>query len=223
MDDRDELPAVDAPPTASQNAARYIRQLIFDGLLEDGIQVPREAVAEALGVSAVPVREALISLSREGWVTIVPNRGAFVVALTEQTVHDHFELYGLVYGLLARYGCERGTPESLGRLHTVVARIGTTEDPDDVAKLAHAFNAVLLEDAASPRLAATIESLHTLVPGNLFAEIPGATANAQRGFAAILAAIEAADATAASAACGRLMQHHGDLVVRELRRRGSLA
>ena len=62
------------------------------------MRVPQDAIAQDLGVSRIPVREALIVLEREGWVTNEMHRGAFINALDEPTVHDHYELFGLIYG-----------------------------------------------------------------------------------------------------------------------------
>ncbi len=56
--------------SSGDEAARFIRRAIFDGTLRPGARVPQDQVAEALGISRIPVREALIALEREGWVTI---------------------------------------------------------------------------------------------------------------------------------------------------------
>ena len=86
---------------SGQYIASHIRRLIFEGELRAGMRVPQDAIASDLGVSRIPVREALIVLEREGWVTNEMHRGAFISALDEQAVHDHYELYGLIYGFAA--------------------------------------------------------------------------------------------------------------------------
>ena len=87
---------------SGQYIASYIRRLIFEGELRAGMRVPQDAIASDLGVSRIPVREALIVLEREGWVTNEMHRGAFISALDEQAVHDHYELFGLIYGFAAK-------------------------------------------------------------------------------------------------------------------------
>src|SRR5205807_1670763 len=67
--------------SSGNQAADYIRTLIFEGQLRPGQRVPQEDVAEALSLSRIPVREGLIALEREGWVSIELNRGAFVNTL----------------------------------------------------------------------------------------------------------------------------------------------
>jgi DNA-binding GntR family transcriptional regulator len=56
--------------SSGDRAALYIRRLIFDGELRPGARVPQDDVARSMGISRIPVREALIALEREGWVTI---------------------------------------------------------------------------------------------------------------------------------------------------------
>jgi DNA-binding GntR family transcriptional regulator len=65
--------------SSGEAAALHIRKLIFDGYLRPGARVHQDDVARGLGISRIPVREALIALEQQGWVTIEPNRGAFVV------------------------------------------------------------------------------------------------------------------------------------------------
>jgi len=52
--------------SSGDQAALYIRRLMFDGDLRPGTRVPQDEIAQALGVSRIPVREALIALEREG-------------------------------------------------------------------------------------------------------------------------------------------------------------
>src|SRR5438552_1306263 len=74
--------------SSGEQAAAYTRRLIFEGELRPGDRVPQHDVAEALALSRIPVREALIALEREGWVTIELNRGAFINALDADAVRD---------------------------------------------------------------------------------------------------------------------------------------
>ena len=74
--------------SSGDQAALYIRRLIFDGDLRPGTRVPQDEIAQTLGVSRIPVREALIALEREGWVTIELHRGAFINALDEDAVRE---------------------------------------------------------------------------------------------------------------------------------------
>src|SRR5438309_4938898 len=102
--------------SSGDEAALLIRRMIFDGELRPGERVPQDDVAAMLGISRIPVREALIALEREGWVTIEMHRGAFVNSLDAPAVRDNYELFGIVYGFAARRAIERSGQELLVRL-----------------------------------------------------------------------------------------------------------
>jgi DNA-binding GntR family transcriptional regulator len=53
--------------SSGEQVRQYVRRRIFDGVLKQGQRVPQDAIAKTLGVSRIPVREALIALEREGW------------------------------------------------------------------------------------------------------------------------------------------------------------
>ena len=110
---------------SGEHIASYIRRLIFEGELRPGMRVPQDAIAQELGVSRIPVREALIVLEREGWVTNEMHRGAFINTLDEPTVHDHYELFGLIYGFAAKRALARAAddlPEQLGAIQVQFAQ-----------------------------------------------------------------------------------------------------
>src|SRR3954467_10878345 len=133
-----------------EEAARYIRGLIFDGDLKPGTRVPQDDIARGLGVSRIPVREALIALEREGWVTIEMNRGAFVNALDARSVRDNYELFGLIYGFAAERALDRSGDELIGRLRELKAA-SVTKDPIEFEAVATAFHAAVVDAAKSPK------------------------------------------------------------------------
>lgn len=214
-------PPTTGPSRASGEVAElYIRHLIFDGHLRPGERVPQDDIAAALGLSRMPVREALIALERGGWVRIEHNRGAFVCALDEQDVRDHYALYGLIFGFAAELAAARGGPDLAVRLHRLVRDLQATDDADDAERLVMAFHHEILDAAASPRTRAVVRTLPTLVPGNFFDQVPGAVEAQRRDLAAIARAVRAGDGHKAASAYERLMRRHGDQVVELLTHRG---
>lgn len=206
--------------SSGEQAALYIRRLIFDGRLRQGDRVPQDEIARTLGVSRIPVREALLSLEREGWVTIRPHRGAFIGSLDEAAVRDHYALYGLVYGFAAQRATERSTPEMVARLSGICDRLAEENDPSAVARLNREFDRVIMEAASSPRLRAVLRAMVGIVPGNFFALVPGAVEVEHTGSRAILAAIAAGDGKAAADAYAGMLQRQGDLVAELFKSRG---
>src|SRR3954462_2819566 len=108
-------PLIDRP-SSGDLVAIHVRSLIFNGMLRQGDRVHQDDIARQLGVSRIPVREAIIALDREGRLTITPNRGAFGHGLDEDALPDHYELLGVVYGLAARRAVSRATPDGHARL-----------------------------------------------------------------------------------------------------------
>jgi DNA-binding GntR family transcriptional regulator len=219
-----ELPAADVlvRRSSGEQAALYIRRLIFDGVLREGDRVPQDAIAEKLGLSRIPVREALLFLEREGWVTIKPHRGAFIGALDETVVRDHYELYGHVYSFVAARAAERQTPEMLTRLTELQKQIQAAADPQSAWRLNQAFHTTLIEMARSPRLNAVLGAMAGIVPGNFFELVPGSIEVDKKGAAAILRRLKQGDGERASAEYVKLMRRQGDLVVALFKSRGIL-
>lgn len=206
--------------SSGEQAALYIRRLIFDGRLRQGDRVPQDEIARTLGVSRIPVREALLSLEREGWVTIRPHRGAFIGSLDEAAVRDHYALYGLVYGFAAQRATERSTPEMVSRLGAVCDRLDGEDDPAAVARLNREFDGLIMKTASSPRLRAVLRAMVGIVPGNFFALVPGAVEVERAGSRTVLDAIAAADGRAAAEAYATMLQRQGDLVADLFKSRG---
>jgi DNA-binding GntR family transcriptional regulator len=207
-----------------EEAARYIRSLIFDGDLRPGSRVPQDDIARELGVSRIPVREALIALEREGWVTIELNRGAFVNALDAQAVLDHYELYGMIYGFAARRALDHGGgPELFRRLEQIVRDLYAVDDPSQVLQHTLAFQKTVLDAAQSPRLRPLTRALTQLVPGDFFSLVPEAVELERKGLRAITRALKRGDGEKAAAEWARMAHRIGERVLALFEERGLLS
>ncbi|QCP50303.1 GntR family transcriptional regulator [Trinickia violacea] len=79
-------------PTTVELVTTAIRQRILSGELAPGEVLRQEAVAEELGVSRVPIREAITRLTAEGLLTSVPHKGAYVAELSIEEVRETFDI-----------------------------------------------------------------------------------------------------------------------------------
>ena len=206
--------------TSGGSAALYIRKLIFDGYLRAGARVHQDDVAQALGISRIPVREALIALEQQGWVTIEPNRGAFVAALDEQAVRDHYELYGLVYGFAAKKALERSNGVLGEKLAQLAADYSRAVDPAEAQEIALAFHGAVIEAASSPRVDVVLRALSAMVPGDFYALVPEALELQREGFEGIAAACRRGEGDRAAAEYATMMLRVASEVVSLFRRRG---
>ncbi len=216
------LPAPDHPvrQSSGEHAAVYIRRLIFDGRLRPGERIPQEQIAQALGVSRIPVREALIALEREGWVTIEMHRGAFVNALDEQAARDTYGLFGVVYGFAVRRAIGRERTDLASQLDGIVEHLRRTESPAEIQRLTIAFHAAIVDAAASPRIKVVLRAMSGLLPGNFFELVPGAIDIERKGLATIASAVVGRNADKASDGYERMMHKQGELVVQLFAERG---
>ena len=208
--------------SSGEQARLYVLRLIFDGVLRQGQRLPQDAIAKALGVSRIPVREALIALEHEGWVTIVKHHGVFVNSLDEAAVHDHYELYGLFYGFAVRRAVERQGGAALAKnLAPVQKRVASAgDDVNEMFQATFAFHRVVVNAAQSPRVGSVLRLLTGLVPGNFFELVPGTAAVEKQGTAAILREVRREDAAAAAGKYASMLRKQGDLVVELFNRKG---
>jgi len=206
--------------STGEQAALYIRRLIFDGVLRPGARVQQDEIAETLGISRIPIREALIALEREGWVTIKIHRGAFISAMDAQTVRDHYELYGIIYGFAARRAFGHDDDELIKRLTAIEALMASSDDPVSMGHLSVDFHGAVVEAARSPRIKVVLRAMSGLVPGDFFSEVPDAIDVQKRGTAAILRAGRRGDGDRAAEEYLRVMRRVGDKVVQVFDQRG---
>jgi DNA-binding GntR family transcriptional regulator len=206
--------------SSGDHAATYIKRLIFDQHLRAGDRVPQDEVAQALGISRIPVREALIALEREGWITIEMHRGAFVNDFDEQAVRDHYALFGLVYGFAARRALARDDGSLAGTLDAILGELGAKDDPTKAGHVALAFHDAVIAAARSPRIQTIMGAMSGLIPGNFFAMVPGSIPVERKGLTAIAKAVRKGDGDAAAKEYERMMRGHGDLVVALFHSRG---
>lgn len=199
-------------PSVSDVVADHIRQLVFFGELEDGQRVPQREIAEALGVSSVPVREALAGLQQEGVVTIVPNRGAFVIGLNADVVREQFYVFGRIYGLATRVVTRRGDPAVVELLRSQADQVVGEKNLDALLAASIRFQLTIVGHGGSRRLRALFTPLARIVPGNFYVTIPGSAEATRRGVKAMFVEIEAGRSVAAERACWALVDEIGELV-----------
>ncbi|WAM14757.1 GntR family transcriptional regulator [Rhodococcus sp. JS3073] len=201
----------------------YIKNMIFDGSLIRGQRVPQDQIAKDLGVSRLPVREALITLEAEGLIDSEPHRGSFVVPILREDIDDHYRIYGMVQGLASRRAASRITQPTLARLQELHEGMQASDDPDLLHNLNWEFHALINQTGGSRRLLSVLRQLAKNLPRAVYEAPPGASPEANRGHQKILDALRSGDATAADAASREHVQFEGEYVIAKLKRDGILA
>lgn len=93
-----------------------IREGILSGKYAANEELKEKNIGDELGVSRTPVREALRQLELEGLVSIIPNKGAYVVGLSKKDIRDIYEMRSLLEGLCAKWAAANVTEEQLNEL-----------------------------------------------------------------------------------------------------------
>ncbi len=143
-------------------AVVMLRARLASGALAPGDRLGEADLAEELGMSRTPIREALRLLSGEGLVEIEANRGARVADWSEDELVDVFEIRLRLEGLAARRAAEKATPEQVARLHEIAteiafhARPGAHRDLGKIAQCNSEFHGELLIIAGSPALSSAV-------------------------------------------------------------------
>lgn len=96
-----------------------LRDLIVEGELTPGERVPERALCERFGVSRTPLREALKVLASEGFLHLLPNRGATVTALTVADMDEVFPVMGALEALAGELACARITDEQIAEVRAL--------------------------------------------------------------------------------------------------------
>ena len=113
-------------------------------------------------------------------------------------MRDHYELYGMTYGFAAKRATERAGPELAERLGEIEAAMRQTDDAEEVHRLTIEFHATIVAAARSPRVKVLLRGMSGMIPGNFFAEVPGAIDVERKGAANIVRAVRRGDADAAA-------------------------
>ena len=145
---------------------RKLREDILSGRYAEHEELKEMAIGEEMGVSRTPVREAFRQLELEGLIQIVPNKGAYVVGITEKDVKDIYVMRSLLEGLCARWATEHISKAQMEEMEENVylaefhARKGHL---NQLADLDNRFHDIMYEACDSKLLEHNLKDLHQYV------------------------------------------------------------
>lgn len=147
----------------SDRALKVLREAIIAMRLQPGDPLVERQIAQQLGISTTPVREAIRQLANEGLVTIAVNRSAVVRGLTPADIDEIFGLRDILEPMALRLAVERRGDEVVRAMAAVLERSARANETGDFAALAEcnrAFNEAFVQTCGNRRLQAILESLH---------------------------------------------------------------
>ena len=142
--------------------AETLREAIVNGMLKPGERLMEIQLAEELGVSRTPVREAIRKLELEGFVVMIPRRGTYVADLSIKDINEVFEIRTALDVLAAGLAVERITEDELEQLERLLVEIGELIEEDDADKIVESdsqFHDILYRASRNDRLVGIINNL----------------------------------------------------------------
>lgn len=138
-----------------------MREAILSGVLEPGERLMEIQLAEEMGVSRTPVREAIRKLELENFVVMIPRKGAYVAGVSLKDVADVFEIRSALEGLAAGLAAERITDDELEQMEQALF-FRTSENEMDLEQIVKSdtdFHALVYRASRNERLVQILENL----------------------------------------------------------------
>lgn len=203
----------------AEEVASELRELILAGDLLSGSRIDQDAVADAHGMSRLPVREALIALEQEGLVVNTPRRGSYVAELQPEDVLDQYEVYGLVAGIAAARAAERLSADELDQLRKAHQQFCKAKGGAAQQRANESFHQII-NRTASRRLRSVLGLLARSLPSQHYMFDTDWAKLAADHHEKILFAIERRDVAGARAAMAEHLIASGHEAVVALRAKG---
>lgn len=200
--------------------AGHLRDLVISGYVRPGQRLRLQEVADSLGVSTTPVREALLILEKEGLVESEQHRGFSVKGLTARDVLDIYELHAFLAALLVERATPHLTDDDFERLAELDRRIRDAVDErraDEVERQNFEFHRLINRRAPdSALLHRFLRETTRYVPRRYYTEIPGWLHLSAQDHRGILRALQRRDGRAAASETAAHIKRAGSLLVDHL-------
>ena len=214
-----------AKPQLAEDVARIVRGRIFDGTYAAGTYVRLDHLAEGLGISVTPVREALVELKAEGLLEQQPRRGFVVRPVTVRDIADVSDVQAYLGGELAARAAAGITDVQLDELASIQSDLEgayAADDGEQAVRLNHEFHRAINVAADSPKLAQLMSQVTRYVPESVFPTIAGWPDESNRHHRRLLDALARRDQALARTAMSQHLVAGAAPLIEHLTRRGVL-
>ncbi|PLX83384.1 MAG: GntR family transcriptional regulator [Desulfuromonas sp.] len=148
--------------TLREKILETIREAILRGALKPGEKVAEPELAERFGISRTPIREAFRQLESEGYLTVIPRKGAVVTSLSERDVEEFYAIKSILEGYAARMAAENMSEKEVERLETINDRLEQLALDGDVKtffRVHNEFHELFIRAAGNEKLEELINQL----------------------------------------------------------------
>ncbi len=123
---------VEKPLTLRERIVEFVKDAVVSGKLTPGERVPEQELSESFGISRTPIREAFRQLETEGFLTVIPRKGAVISPITSKGVSDFYAIKSLLEGYAAKTACPKFSEKELKRLENLNQQMLKCAEKDDV-------------------------------------------------------------------------------------------
>lgn len=148
--------------TLREKILETMREAIIKGTLKPGEKVAEPELAERFGISRTPIREAFRQLESEGYLTVIPRKGAVVTGLSERDIEEFYAIKSILEGYAARMAAEKLTEKEIQRLETINERLEKLAEEGDVKtffRVHSEFHELFIRAAGNEKLAELIDQV----------------------------------------------------------------
>ena len=223
MSKRLEPITIDSYQPLRETVCEALRDAIRRGILEPGERLMEVQLAEELGISRTPVREAIRKLEQEGYVIMMPRRGTYVSDVSVKDVKEIFEIRSALESLSTELATVRIEPDELEKLQSLLVEIEghiKNKDIDKIVATDIEFHGLLYQVSRNERLVAIISNLKEQLARfrTLSMSYPGRLQETLQEHRAMVEAIAAGDANAAREAAERHMEQAEETLLKAMRK-----
>jgi DNA-binding GntR family transcriptional regulator len=118
--------------TLREKILETIRDAISSGALKPGERVAEPDLAERFGISRTPIREAFRQLESEGYLTVIPRKGAVVISFSSKEVDEFYAIKSILEGYAAHCACKNLTEKEIDKLTAINEKLRQLADERDV-------------------------------------------------------------------------------------------
>ncbi len=208
-----------------ETVCEALRSAIRNGILEPGERLMEVQLAEELGISRTPVREAIRKLEQEGYVIMMPRRGTYVSSVSVNDIKEIFEIRSALESLSTGLAARRIEPDELEKLRALLTEIEGHIERKDIDKIVETdieFHGLLYQVSRNERLVTIISNLKEQLARfrTLSMSYPGRLQETLEEHRAMVEAIAANDVEAARDAAERHMERAEETLLKAMRRKG---
>ncbi len=153
---------IDSHMTLREKIVETVRSAIVNGQIPAGTRVAEPELAERFGISRTPIREAFRQLESEGFITVIPRKGAVVASISAKDISEFYDMKMVLEGYAARCAAKTLTEKDIARMESLNRQIEAAAVKKDVRKvlaLHNDFHDVFLKACGNEKLHSVVQNM----------------------------------------------------------------